>query len=581
MPTIVTTLCDLRTLWGEKVEPEALRKQLAWVKGELKDWPADTSQGSAEVKIELNDTNRPDTWTAEGIMRQLKGCAGRGYPRYPFLDENWAREVEVDPSVLPFRPVIGAFLATGVAVDDGLLRALIQTQEKLSETFGRKRKDIAAGIYKLDRIEFPVRYTTVAPGDPGFVPLGETRVMTPARILAEHPKGREYASILAAWTRYPILVDARGRVLSMPPVINSADVGAVEVGDTSLFVEFTGNDRATVTTALNIMAADMADRGFRIQRVQVRPAGPGEGMGKLYEKPAAEGIFPTRMASQSMELSLAEVDRALGVALPEAEVKDLLERYGYKLEWREGQGRARRFRATCPFYRNDLLHPMDVVEDVAIARGYDSFVRARPTDYTVGRLTPVEVLAQRMRVRMAGLGFQEMATPVLTAKATVTERVGRPDGHLVEIANPMSENFAVVRDSLLASLLAIEEASYRSAYPHKLFECGEIARKAPGALMGSETRRQLAALLAHGGADFPELHAVLESLLYGLGWHPTLRALPVPGYMDGRVGLVAVEDRVVGVIGAVDPAVLERFSVRVPAVAFELDLGELAALPTR
>lgn len=561
MPTIQLTRKDLEGLLGRKVEPDPLRKELLWAKAELKAWE-DTAGADADVKIELNDTNRPDTWTPEGIARQLRGCRGEGYPDYPFLSAEPVGQVQVDPALESVRPFVGAFLARGPEITDSMLRSLVQTQEKLSDTFGRRRKDVAAGIYRLEQVVLPVQYTTVAPQDPGFQPLGAEEVMTPAQILADHPKGQEYRACLEDFEVYPILLGDDGRVLSMPPIINSADLGQVEIGDSALFVEFTGPTLEVLNVAVSIMAADMADRGFSIERLTtVFPYDTCWGR---------EVTFPHDPRA-NLDVSLEKIRKGIGYDLAEDEVVELLERFGLFVE-RKPDGV---LNVRAPFFRNDLLHPMDVVEDVAICRGYDSFPHIDPGSYTVGRLSDLELRTLTMRERMVGLGFQEMATPVLTHKDKVTEKMKRGSEDLVEIHNPMSENFGVVRNSLLPSLLEVEAQSYRAAYPHRVFEAGEGARQAPGTRMGTETRRFLSCLVAHAEAGFAEIHSTLDSLLVGLGKTYSLQACEVAGFLEGRCGAVLVGDIEVGVVGEIHPEVLDRWGVKVPCTAFELDLSTL------
>lgn len=567
MPTISTTKDDLEALLGRSIEPEPLRQELLYAKAELKSWePAEKGPG-VEVKIELNDTNRPDTWTPEGIARQLKLAGGGEAPSYPFLEAEPEGVVQVDPSLESIRPYIGAFLAKGPAIDDDMLKSLIQTQEKLSDTFGRKRKDLAAGIYKLAGVQFPVSYGTIAPNDEGFVPLGEDKVMTPKAILAEHPKGQEYASTLESFERYPILRGKDGTVLSMPPIINSNDVGQVEVGDTEFFVECTATSAEILKVGLNIMAADMSDRGFTITPVTTETP---------YENTLGPVAVHPRGFEDSVEMKLSDVDRGLGLTLPEDEIRELFSRFGLELANETGEGRDKSFVVRAPFYRNDLLHPMDVVEDVAICRGYDSFPRVMPTAFTVGRLTPIEILSQTFRQRLVGFGFQEMACPVLTLKEKLTEKMSRDDSDLVEILNPMSENFGVIRNRILPSLLEVEAQSYQAKYPHRIFESGETAQKAPETIKGSHTHRRVAAIISDKATPFSEIHSVVDGLLLGMGLGYRLEAVEEPGFMPGRTGKIVLDSGVtLGILGEIHPETLEAWGIKMPVAAFELDLETL------
>ena len=229
MPTIDATLSDLAQLVGGNFSLEALQRALPLVKGELKGVDGDA------VRIELNDTNRPDLWSPEGIARQIR-IHRRGKPAaYPFFASTprpeWWIEADAAPS---FRPYVGGFLAKGPAVTAASLAVLIQTQEKLAENYGRRRRSLSMGIYRADRIAFPVRYRAVERSRRKFVPLGFEQEMTLAEILAKHPKGKEYAAALPAEGPVPILEDAKGNTLSFPPIVNSRATGEVAPGDTAL-----------------------------------------------------------------------------------------------------------------------------------------------------------------------------------------------------------------------------------------------------------------------------------------------------------------------------------------------------------
>jgi phenylalanyl-tRNA synthetase beta chain len=193
----------------------------------------------------------------------------------------------------------------------------------------------------------------------------------------------------------------------------------------------------------------------------------------------------------------------------------------------------------------------------------------------VGRLHPIEELSQTVRERMVGLGFQELATPVLTHREKLVERMTRGGEDLVEIQNPMTENYAVVRNSLLPTLLEVEQRSYRAAYPHRLFECGETACQVPGTVMGTQTRQMLGALVAHAEAGFAEAHACLDALLLGMELRYRLRSRDRAGLLEGRSGAILVADVEVGWIGEVHPEVLDLWGIKVPCAAFELDLSTL------
>jgi phenylalanyl-tRNA synthetase beta chain len=222
----------------------------------------------------LNDTNRPDLWGTAGCARQLYTYLSGKRREYPFFSSPGAmkpakHKVLVEKSVIKVRPFLVGFIASSKCITDPQLRDIIQTQEKLAWNFGRRRRTISMGIYRSASVKWPILYRGVDPDAVSFVPLQWEETLTLREILRQHPKGKEYAFILETEPVHPLLLDSGGGILSYPPIINSADLGAVQVGDTDLFVELTGTDQAAVTLAASIVACDLADNGFTIEPVEV------------------------------------------------------------------------------------------------------------------------------------------------------------------------------------------------------------------------------------------------------------------------------------------------------------------------
>lgn len=602
MPTIDASLADLRTLIGAELSLGELETALALVKGERKRG----SDGDA-LRIELQDTNRPDLWSAEGIARQIRASReerSSWRERYGALERpaGLAGRIEVDRSVSTVRPFVAGFVAQGWRLDGAGLRALIQTQETLARNFGRKRRSVAIGVYDGSRIMLPVRYEAVALGDRSraFVPLrpaaeaaGDVaperwaQPWTPAEILRDHPTGREYASALTG-DLAPILVDARGEILSFPPIINSASLGRVEPGMETLFVEVTGTVLDHVLLATNILAANLLDRGAEILGVATRyPEETPRGREVRAPHPLPE--------KRVLALPLERFRSMLGEPeLAEEEVRDGLEAYGLEVRLEGGH-----LRVEAPPFRADYLHDVDAVEDFAISRGYASFAPRMPEEFTVGRLSPATELADRSRDRLIGYGFEEVLSNILTDAAQVRDAMrleGHPGfpplhgGELVRVANVMNRGYSCLRDWILPSLLAIESRSAGALYPHRLFEVGEVAVADPQATLGSRTETRAAALVAHEMASFSEAQAFLAALLLHLGLARLghggavegfeLEPTEHPSFLPGRVAAVRRRpgQPPIGLLGELHPEVLagERgFGVRVPCAAFELSLATL------
>ena len=188
---------------------------------------------------------------------------------YMDFDKSLAKPL-LDEVVKDVRPFMVAFMITGKPIDDPMLKDIIQTQEKLCWNFGRKRKSISMGVYRVSQIEFPVKYHAVDPDKTSFVPLQCEQPMTCRQILTEHPKGKDFGWILKDAKLFPLLSDAKNEVMSMAPIINSATLGAVQVGDSDLMVELTGDNMENLVLSANIVACDFADQGYTIKPILVK-----------------------------------------------------------------------------------------------------------------------------------------------------------------------------------------------------------------------------------------------------------------------------------------------------------------------
>jgi len=511
MPKIDTTDTLLSGLLGRTLTDGELEAILPVAKAEL------DGREDGIVKIELNDTNRPDLWSPAGVARQIKSYWGLEVPLYDFFStaeeefDSEGRTLLVDRSAKEVRPYSVGFAVCGHKVSEDELDALIQSQEKLCHNFGRKRRTIAIGLYRSDLITYPVHYRGADPDTTSFVPLGMEKELTLRQILTEHPKGREYGHIVADKKLFPFLHDDRGGVLSFPPVINSARIGAVEVGDDNLFLEFSGEDLCDLLLAAAIMACDMADMGWQILPVKVQ-----------FDEETEFGseITVPYYYQEPINASLEQIHKTLGEALNEETVIAALRRMGIYAVCDEGT-----VWATVPEWRNDFLHPVDLIEDVMIGHGLSTFEPEMPRDFTVGRLTAAEELGRKVKDLMVGLSFQEMMYNYLGSRREYIDNMRYPEGQCIFIANPMSENYEVVRPSIIPSLLESESASAHSPYPHKIFEVGKIAYRDARDASGTVTRNALGFLASDRLMGFNDAASIIATLCYFLNVDHHLAAL--------------------------------------------------------
>jgi phenylalanyl-tRNA synthetase beta chain len=584
---------DGKSLWKTRDEFE---EALTCAKAEL-DEDSDKSLPEAErtLKIELNDTNRPDLWGTAGCARQLriynsgKVQGLQGKPEYPFFSNpktkdsgNTKYKVKVEASVKQVRPYLTGFIASGKTITDPILRDMIQTQEKLAWNFGRKRRSMSMGIYRISDsqkqplIKWPIIYKGVDPNVVSFVPLsgidGQSYgQLTLNEILKQHPKGKEFAFIQEHEPVHPLLTDSQGAILSYPPIINSNDLGAVKVGDDEIFVELTGTDLPLITLAASIVACDLADNGFNIEPVEIEYD---------FETPFGKKIITPYYFQEPVFCSLSRIEKFLGEKLNADECVKALERMGVRAEAvtdnERGQPKAEAgVRVYPPEYRNDFLHAADVVEDVMIGRGLSTFKPERPSDSTVGRLLPITLFSRQVKELFVGLGYQEMIYNYLGSRKDLVGNMRGDGGKIIRIFNPMTENYEYVRDTVIASLMASESISGRSVYPHKIFEVGKIAYLDESENNKSSTRQFAGFLHAGTDANFNTAAAELQTLFYYLSREYQVEESSDKRFIPGRAATIMYNGKETGVFGELHPEVLENWGITVPCTAGEIDLDLL------
>ena len=413
MPKIEVFQEALFTYAGRRYTNDEMERIFPAAKAEL-DEPVNDE---GIVKIELNDTNRPDLWSAAGLARLLRVYEGGPLPTYDFFSREGdfrdagQRVVQVDGSAAKVRPYVVAFAAEGLTITESILNDLIQTQEKLCRGYGQKRKTVAMGIYRSKLIQYPVKYFGADPDATRFQPLGLDTTLSLREILIHHPKGQEYGHIVAEAPVFPFLTDSQDQVLSFPPVINSAKIGAVEVGDSEVFIELTGTELSSLFLSASIVACDMADMGFTILPVKVEYP-----QSYSADLPYGREVTTPFYFQKPQTASLKEINKLLGVQLTIDEVAQALRRMGNPVKTEDP------LVVLPPPFRNDFLHPVDVMEDVMIGRGMDSFSPEMPQDFTVGRLTDGEEMARKVKSLMVGIGFHEMIFNALNEESLILKK---------------------------------------------------------------------------------------------------------------------------------------------------------------
>ncbi len=514
--------------------------------------------GASEViRISLLPV-RPDMFDVAGLARALRGYLGieTGLPSYQLEPSGLA--VEVRPGLENIRPWIVAAVVRGLTLDDETVKVIMKMQENLHWALGRDRRRASIGVYDLDTVEPDFEYSAVAPDGVKFVPLfGMPEGMVavaPQQVLERHPKGTAYKHLLEGFSAYPLLADAGGRVLSMPPIINSEET-RVTSRTRNLFVDVTGPDKHAITKALAVIACSLADLGAKVETVQV-----------IYPDKTRETTPNLTPATRT--ISPDAVSRLLGFAVPD--IVQCLTRMRY-----DATAGDRGVRLAVPAYRSDIMHDCDIIEDVAIAYGYHN-VRPRlvPT-MTIGGPQAVEELSSICRRVMTGLGFLETMTLMLTNEQEHYTMLGLPvPASRCRVGNPASVEQTMMRGHLMSGQLATLRVNVTREMPQLIFEIGDCFDPDPGAETGVRTERHLAASVAGPKAGFADVRAWCEALARELGLTVTFKPTEHPVFIPGRVAAVCGAGDW-GIVGEVRPAVLEAFGLTQPVAMFEVKLSSI------
>ncbi|MFX1566250.1 MAG: phenylalanine--tRNA ligase subunit beta, partial [Promethearchaeota archaeon] len=369
----------------------------------------------------------------------------------------------------------------------------------------------------------------------------------------DHPKGQEFGGIIKDFPRYPVLVDSEEKVLSLPPVINSNDLGRLLVTTKDVFIEVTGTHKQTTLQSLNIIITALAERGGTLEEVEVTYPTHTESLPNLALTPR--------------DVSIDRINKTIGYDFGGAAIARALRRM--RMDAKPDQTS---IHVGIPAYRVDILHDVDIIEDVAIGYGYNRIEPELPQTMTVGQELPMTTMLRTIRDLMVGLGYQEITNYVLTNNRLLFEKMNLPKKAVVEIANPKSMEYHLARNKLLPGLLAFLGENTAQELPHRIFELGSVVTLNPRAETCTNTVPNLAAAIVNSRVDITGLKAELFTLLANLGLKGKVTKTSHPSFIKGRVARLAINGQRLGALGEIHPAVLRNYGIEAPCVAFEFQI---------
>ncbi len=539
MPVITFNMGDLLDLVGGGVSAEKVLERVPLIGASVDRYEPSTGETAVEFF-----PNRPDLYSVEGVSRALRTFFDieSGMKKYPHRPSGITMTWE--DSVLDVRPHCVAGVVRNVSMSDPMIRSLMELQEKLHLTVGRKRVKVAIGVHDLDMVKPPFRYLAADPDSISFVPLAKSEPMTMREVLQKHEKGVDYRHILDGKDRYPVILDRNDDVLSFPPIINGA-LTTVTPETENIFIDVTGMDLFAISGVLNIVSTSLAERGGDIETVHVK--GPSS-------------LVTPDLHPKCWPLDPEWANSWLGLKLSDQEICQRLGRMGY-----DAAPNGARIDVLVPPWRMDLMHMADLVEDLAIGHGYERFGATPPRSQTIGGERSIERAADLVRQLLVGYGYWEVTTLTLSNPDDQFRLMRVPEEELVEVLNPVSEGHTCLRAWLTPSLLAVLRKSKHRELPQRIFEVGDV-------LLNAKRRKHLAALSIHPKASFTEAKSLVEGVMRDLSSKFYVVASDSGAYIPGRGAQIVFEDEMVGSFGELHPEVISNFDLGNPIVGFELDL---------
>jgi len=393
-----------------------------------------------------------------------------------------------------------------------------------------------------------------------FTPLGSDKKQTLREIVETHPRGSEYGEIISQFEAWPILVDGADNVLSLPPVINSNDLGRITTETSNILVEVTGTNAETVHNTLKIVVSSLAERGGKIYSCL-----------ETYPYGSPRRLISPDLSPTATNLRLSHINKLLGTSLLPKDASHYAERAGYRVRSTAGDT----IHLETPCYRTDIMHYVDIIEDIAIAMELNKLKPEWPQIWTVGNLSKETDEIEKSAEIMIGLGFQEVLTYALTSPAIVSDNMHSNETNLVDLLNPRMTTHTTLRNWLLPSLLEVLSHNTHVDYPQKIFEIGPSIRRGENQLQPIQQTLKLAAVTIHASAGFTEIRSSFDTLSQNVGRTIQIKSTEHASFLSGRCGAIVSDGGQVGVIGEISPLVLKSWGLNLPAAAFEVEIPSI------
>jgi len=557
MVLLDTKLSVISQLVGVKLTSEQLAANLFDIGFEL-----DDIQGDA-IKIDITP-DRIDALSPRGLARILKlymGVAKKPTTYEAKPNKNY--KVIVEPSVAPIRPYTVCAVVKGLSLGDDEIKQIIWIQEKLHVTLGKHRRRAALGVYPLDKIAWPVTFCARKPADISFQPLDSVSFQTAKQILERHPTGIAFAHLLADLPMYPLFIDANKQILSLPPIINSQNIGKVTHDTRDVFIEVSGFDEKLLSNILNLVVCFLIDMGGDAYSVEVN-----------YGK---KKLITPNLEYEERKITTDAVQKMTGlVDIGSKDIAQALNKMHYTIT--KVENGAVKFQV--PPFRLDIWHDVDIIDDVVRAYGVNNITPTAPQVPTIGGLLYENRLQQKITELFIGAGCVEIKTLGVTDKLDQFTKMQLPPKPHIALGSTAERNINMVRSWLIPESLKFLGNNASATFPQHIFEIGDVVIPDEAADVKSRNVPHACFALCDERANFTTAKQLLELVIMKLGVKASAlayKALKHDSFIDGRAATVAVNGQSVGYFGEMHPQVLANWKIVMPLAVAEIDIAALIA----
>jgi phenylalanyl-tRNA synthetase beta chain len=543
MPTITINRQVFENYVGRKLPLEKLKDRISYLGTDLEE------VNDKEIVVEIFP-DRPDMLSVQGFARAFGSFIGAKPGLRNYRVEHSNEKMIVDKSVAEVRPFTACAIVKGMKFDDEKIKEVVDMQEKLHITYGRHRKKVAVGIYPSEKIKYPITFRAERPEDIVFQPLEFPDRIDALQILKQHSAGKEYGHLLEGKKKFPVFRDADGEVLSVPPIINSHKTGKVNEKTKDVFIECSGFDFRVLQKCLNMIVCALDEMGGNVCSMDLVYGN------RKFKTPD--------LGPEEMKVDIDYINRWLGLELKENELKKYFERmgHGYKNK-----------KVMIPPYRADIIHQVDLAEDIATAYGFENFESIIPNVATIAEENKFEIFKRMVSELLVGLGFLEGSTYNLTNNEYQCARMNS-DSKPIPLANSISSDYDVLRSWVIPSLMEIFSSNKHHEYPQKIFTIGTVFKKNSNLDTNIEENDRIAVAISSERTDYTEARQILDYLFRNFDTKYKISEAEHSSFIPGRVARIGVGGKNIAYVGEMSPQVLEKWDLGAPVAAFELNLTE-------